>query len=392
MAITLEVYKNIRLVPVRFARAKTGAPAESFPDIDDRAHNFKVPATDGLAESSEIRGPVVGLRKRQKIKLRLLREYIDPAAPLFLTSSDTSTITVITPTAGKKIASGKETTVELQGGDFAGAKPQSARIEVRFGATDGPIIYELTAYVFTPLPVFLQPHLVTIHGSTGTGGVAPTINLSGVMDQFRALWAPCGINFAVQPTKSWSVNLPNANRMRFADVNTVLATEWQANAINIYIVREIDNALGYGFSKSAHAGFGINKPSVFAGERTGAVARALADTYWWANDLAHELGHFFTLWHPTDGTPASGPWVRWETWSMRFLMHNYNYTNRPGPPGNPADWPAFNDFGYGKHSPGNPYRAGLIPLKNVRTGADAGRDAQCATARNHILQGPAHLY
>lgn len=76
---------------------------------------------------------------------------------------------------------------------------------------------------------------------------------------------------------------------------------------------------------------------------------------------------------------------------MHFLMHNYNYTGRSGPPGDPADWPTFNDFGYGKHSSGNPFRAGLIPLKNVRTGAGAGLDAQCSTARNHI-KDPTNLY
>ena len=345
-----------------------------------------------MAESKEIRGAVVGLRKRQKIKLRLVREYIDTSSPLYLTSSDETTIKVVDPAPGKKLAGRKKTTIELQGGDFSQAKPKSAKIEVRYESKDGPIIYELTAYVFTPLPVFFQPHIVTINNNFGTGGIQPVINLDRVMKHVKALWSACGVNLVAQNSKSWSVNLPTANKMRFADVNTVLAAKWQNNTINIYIVREIDGALGYGFSKAAHAGFGINKPSVFAGERTGTVRRRAGDTYWWANDLAHELGHFFTLWHPTDGFPANGPWVRRETWSMRFLMHNYNYTGRSGPPGDPAHWPTFNDLGYGKNSSGNQYRAGLIPLKNVRTGAGAGRDAQCSTARNRIQQGPANLY
>jgi hypothetical protein len=392
VSIKLQAYKEIRLVPVRFERAKSGNPDESLPEIDDRGHNFKVPAVDGAAESKEIRGPVIGLRKRQRIKLRLIRECIDLSAPLYLTSSDEQTVKLVNPAAGKKMASGQKTVVEFEGGDFAGAAPQNARIQVRFGSKDGPILYELTAYVFTPLPVFLQPHIVTVHNSAGSGGTAPPIDLQKVMEQVKSLWAPCGIQFAVQNTLSWSVNLPTANFVRFADVNAVLAANWRANTINIYIVRELEDALGYGFSKSAHAGFGINKPSVFAGQRSGTVKRATGDVYWWANDLAHELGHFFTLWHPTDGTAPPAAWVRYETWSMRFLMHNYNYTGRAGPPGNAAHWPAFNDFGYGKHSSGNPYRSGLIPLKNVRSGAGAGRDAQCSTARNHIRQGPANLY
>lgn len=392
MSQKLQIYKEIRIVPVRFERATTGAPDESCPEIDDRGHNFKVPATGGLAESKEIRGPVVGLRKRQQIKLKLIRECIDTSAPLFLTSSDETVIKVVDPAPDTQLAAGQKTTVKLEGGDFAGAAPKSAKVEVRYETKDGPVIYELTVYVFTPLPVFLQPHIVTVHDATGAGGIQPNIDINRVITQVRALWAPCGVQFAVQPTRSWSVNLPTANQMRFQDVNTVLAANWRANTINIYIVREIVNALGYGFSKSAHAGFGISKPSVFAGERSGTAVRALGDVYWWANDLAHELGHFFTLWHPTDGSPPSGPWVRYETWSMRFLMHNYNYTGRGNIPGDPAHWPAYNDFGYGKHSSGNPYRAGLIPLKNVRTGAGAGRDGQATTARNHISRGPANLY
>jgi hypothetical protein len=395
VAIKLQVYKEYRIVPLRFERAKTGAPDETFPDIDDRGHNFKVPTVDGLAESKEIRGPVVGLRKRQKIKLNLIRESIDLNAPLFLTSSDETAIKIVDPAPGKKLHGVKQTTIEMEGSDFAQAAPKSAQIQVRYQSKDGPIIYELTAYVFTPLPVFLQPHIVTINNNAGTGGVSPSINMDKVMAQVKGLWACCGVNFVVQPTKSWSVNLPTANLMRRGgggDDRNELLKEWQPNSINIYIVREIQGALGQGISKSTYVGSGLIHPCVFAGERTGAVVRGSGDTYWWANDLAHELGHFFTLWHPTDGSPASGPWVRFETWSMRFLMHNYNYTGRSGPPGDPADWTTFNDFGYGKHSSGNPYRAGMVPLKNVRTGASAGRDAQCSTTRNHILLGPVNLY
>jgi len=392
MSIKLQVYKEMRLVPVRFERAKTGAPDEAFPDIDDRGHNFKVPAM-GIAESKEIRGPVIGLRKSQKIKIKLVREQIDHSAPLFITSSDDAVIKVTKPAAGKKLATGKSTIIELEGGDFAEANPKSAKIEVRYESKTGPIIYELTAYVFSPLPVFLQPHIVTINNNAGTGGVKPAINVNNVMTQVKALWAAAGVKFVVQPIKEWSVNLPTANKMMWGDINTVLAKMWQANTVNIYVVREIDDALGLGISKAAHTGFGINKPCVFAGEKSGATIRA--DTYWWANDVAHELGHFFTLWHPTDDTTPSTNWSQWgreDTWSMRFLMHNYNATFRENPPGDPADWPAFNDFGYGLESPGKAFRAGLIPLKNVRTGASAGRDGQCSEARTHILKGPGSLY
>ena len=392
MARELEIYKETRLVAVRFERAVTGDPQIEYPDIDDRAYNFKVPAVDGLAESKEIRGPLVGVTKQKKIKLNLVRELIDNAVPVFITSSDTDVVKILSPADGKPLPSTKKCEIELQGGDFAGAKPKSAHVEVRFESDDGPILYELTVYVFTPLPVFIQPHVVTINNMAGTGGIAPAINIAEVMKQVQALWAPVGIRFIIQTADSWSVNLPGSNVMRWEDVNTVLAKKWRANAINVYIVREIGNALGYGFSKAAHAGFGVSKPSAFAGERLGTIARGPAHNYWWANDLAHELGHFFTLWHPTDGPNTSNAWKRYDTWSMRFLMHNWNYTGRGNPPGNAAHWPEFNDFGYGLHGPGQPFRSGMVPLKNVRTAASAGRDGQTSAVRNHILKGPANLY
>ena len=395
MAIKIKAKNELRIVPVRFERAKKGTPDIVYPDIDDRGHNFKVPAVNGLAESSEVRGPVIGLMKKQNLKINMIRENIDHSAKLYLTSSDETIVNVIAPKKGKKLSSGKSCTIKLKGSDFAGNTPKTAKIEVRFGAIDGPIIYELTTYVFNPLIVSLQPHVLTIHDSTGRGGNAPRMNVNKVMEQVKALWACCGVQFIVQKSKSLSVSLAVANKLTFAEVNNVNntlvnANSWIAGTINVYIVQEIDGALGYGFSKAAHAGFGINHPGVFLGMKSGTDDRS-SDTYWCANDLAHELGHFFSLWHPTDGNDHWTNWRRNETWSMRFLMHNHNKTFRQKPPQGGVNWPTFNEFGYGS-SGNSAYRAGLISMKNVRSGAGAGRDAQCSTARNYIAQGASVLY
>ena len=395
MSIKLKAKDELRIVPVRFERAKDGDPDIVYPDIDDRGHNFKVPAVNGLAESVEIRGPVMGLTKKQEVKVNMIRECIDTSAKLYLTSSDDDAVSVTYPKKGKKISSSKKCTVKLKGGNFTGNTPKSARIEVRFGAADGPIIYELTVYVFNPLIVNIQPHVVTIHNSTGAGGSAPKMKVSKVMEQVKALWACCGIQFNVQKTKSFAVNLATANKLTWGEVNSVNDTtanpdSFVADTINVYIVQEIDGALGYGFSKAAHAGFGITHPGVFLGMKSGNDDRT-SDTYWCSNDLAHELGHFFSLWHPTDGNTHWTNWRRNETWSMRFLMHNHNQTFRQNPPQGGANWPKFNDFGYGT-SGQSAYRAGLISMKNVRSGAGAGRDAQCSTVRNYVAQGGAVLY
>jgi len=396
VAIKLAGMKELRIVPIRFERAQTGAPDIAFPDIDDRGYNAKVPEVNGLAESTEIRGPVMGLTKKQEVSIKMIRENIDTAAELFITSSDESAISIVSPNKGEKCSSGKYCVIKLKGGDFVECRPKPAKIEVRFGAVDGPIIFELTTYIFTPLPIFIQPHIVTIHDPAGSGGHAPTMNLNDVMKQVKALWACCGVQLHVQPEKSFAINLLTANKLAWSEINNVYTESWQANTINVYIMQELDSALGYGFSKDTFAGIKLSNgppavmmshPAVFMGMNSGSSHRS-NDTYWCANDLAHELGHFFTLWHPTDGPDNSWQtWRRNETWSMRFLMHNHNTTFRHNPPQGGSNWANCHDFGYGEK-----YRAGLISMKNIRTTAGAGRDGQCSVVRNHIAQGPGVLY
>ncbi|GLR71898.1 hypothetical protein [Agaribacter marinus] len=388
MTIKLQAKKELRIVPVRFERAATGSPDAAYPEVDDRGHTHTVPQVNGLAASDPIRGGVLGLTKDQEVTIQMVREDIDNNAELYVTTSDEEVVKIITPKDGEKVASGKENKIKLKGGTFSGSTPKSGKVEIRFGAKDGPIIANLVVYTFNRLLVFIQPHIVTVNDPSGANGVAPTLNIDNVMKQVKALWAPCGVHFTVNKAESFDIKLANANKMLFSEVNNVYAKKWVKDTINVYVMQELDSALGYGFSKSAYAGFGLTHPGVFMGMKTGATDRT-AETYWCANDLAHELGHFFTLWHPTDGS-GSG-WQRYETWSMRFLMHNYNYTGRAGAPQGGAHWPEYNNFGYGSYS-GYPYRSGLVSLKNVRTGASAGRDGQCSTVRNHIAQGPSVLY
>lgn len=387
MAINAKVYKELRLVPIRFERAATGAPDITMPDLDDRGHTAKVPAVNGLGASTELRGPVVGVQKDQRIALRLVRAMIDPAAPLYLVSSDETVVAVETPAKGTPVAAGARTVIALKGQAFTGTTPKSAEVQVRFQSDQGPILGVLTVYVFSPLPVAVTPHLVTINNPAGSAGVAPTIDLDPLMAQTKAIWAGCGISLAVQATRAWSVNLPTANRLRFPDdFNGITAANFSPGTINVYIVREVLDACIVGLSRSVvtnvprYAGF---QPGIYLGE----VCGGGRTTYWGANDLAHELGHFFSLWHPSDGPstgtlPAVGwPWARYETWSMRLLMHNWTQTARP-PYGAPP-WADYDDFGYGAK-----VRGALIPLKEVRTGLDqAGRDAQGALARNYVKTG-----
>jgi len=391
MAIKLQAKKELRLVPLRFERATSGVPDIKYPEVDDRGHTHKVPAVNGFAESDPIRGGVVGLCKNQEISIQMVREDIDNGADLYLTSSDEDVFTLIKPTSGGKCATGKKRKIKIKGGSFSGSTPKSADLQVRFGAKDGPIVSLLKVYTFPKQQVVIQPINVTINDSTGTGGVAPSLNISTLMAQVTALWSCCGVELVAQATQNISVSLGQANQVLWAELNQIFAEKWEAGTINVYIVEKLENdALGYGFSKSVFASLGLTHPAAFLAMKDSTTDRS-SEVYYCANDLAHELGHFFTLWHPSDGPSSTHAWTRFETWSMRFMMHNYNSTFRPDISHGVTDWPDFNDFGYGTLN-GYPYRAGLISLKNVRTSAGAGKDGQCSEARNHIGQGPASLY
>ena len=60
-----------------------------------------------------------------------------------ITSSDEEVVRVVSPAADALLPSQKKCLVELQGKDFTSAKPKSAKIEVRYESSDGPVIYEL---------------------------------------------------------------------------------------------------------------------------------------------------------------------------------------------------------------------------------------------------------
>ena len=76
MTVPLPVYRERRVVMVRWVRARHGDPHNGYPDVDNRGTR----APEAAA--------IVGIMKDQSVHVRLLRENIDGAAPLFVTSSD----------------------------------------------------------------------------------------------------------------------------------------------------------------------------------------------------------------------------------------------------------------------------------------------------------------
>jgi len=361
MTVDLHIYKQRRVVPVRFERATRGNPSGSRPDIDDRG------------ERPTEHGPIMGIMQGATAKVRLRRMLIDDAAPLFVTSSNDANVKIVDPADGS-VPSGTTADIELEGVSGGGATANTAQIEVRWNAIDGPVLHRLTAWCFRRRRLTITPHLVTI---AQTGGGAPArasnANVADIMAIVRRIWKPCGISFSVGATQNDAVTFATAGVMSDnpwpGEVDTILGTNWVPNTINAYFVPQIGtgNTLGYGISRPTSVTFGLVNPGIILGDQT--AGGMVHDTMWAANDLAHEVGHFLQLWHPNNLQP---PNEREDTWCRRMLMHNFNLMAQQN------NWQ--DDTGYG------PLRRGcLVTMKDVPR---ITTDAECGTARRALVAGP----
>lgn len=373
-----EVFKTQRIVPLRFLRAVSGIPVTGSPDIDDRGY-FRAGVTVGNDH-----GHVVGVAEGSKAKVKLQRVAVEDAATLFATSSNSATMTVTNTAAA--LPGTRETIIEVTGVKGSGsAAPNTAKLQIRHGSATGPIIGELSVWVLTKLDVKITPHNVTIRDASGTG-IASAADIGAVMDLMKVIWEPCGVSFTINPIQNDVVTFRNAGRARFQDeVNTLLATNFIPNTINAYFIDILEmpgvpGALGAGFSRPNSVAFGTPNPGIITADRNMRGFSRADDVHSLGNTLAHEVGHFFTLEHPdrrspTDAKPRD---FRFDTWTLRMLMHNFN-TRPPR-----TDW--RNDVGYGVGR-----RGALVTMKDL---VDSGNpvhhstDNECVSARTAIVIPP----
>jgi hypothetical protein len=364
VAITLQVHKSRRVVPLRWKRARHGDPHRHFPDVDDRGYR-----------STEF-SPIVGILQGKEAVVRVERELVEDGAELFVTSSNTAKVSIVDPADGKLPAT-KIMDVKLKG--VAGADPEEVQVAVRFGTKTGPVVARLLARCYTRRRVVVTPHVVTIAGPGGVGGVASTANVAAIMELVIAIWRHAGVEFQVGATVNDNVTFATAGILSDnpfpGEIATLLGTNHVPNTINAYFVPQIGTGgvLGYGFSRPSSVTFGTGNPGIILGDRT--AAGDVHDTPWAGNDLAHECGHFFQLWHPNNQQP---PKEREDTWARRMLMHNYNTQ----PKQKKQAWK--DDTGYGQLN-GFARRGCLITHKHID---HIATDNECATSRAAILAGP----
>jgi hypothetical protein len=375
MAINLPVYKQRRLVLTRFKRAVTGDPDSDKPDIDDRGWTGQF-------------GPVVGVTSGTTVTVQLRRERIDTSAALFATSSDTSVFTVSSP-AGGALPAGARADLGLTGG--TGGNPKVAKLQIRFASATGPILHTMDVWVYSKVTVNLTPHRVTIGSAANPAGIPTAVAIATIIDKVKAIWKPCGVDFNVQPTMPDYHLFATAGvaKTRFNDaagthwspeVAQMLAMFFVPNTINAYFVNQLAtddsaNVLGHGISRARSSGSGgaLPQPGILLGDQTSTGINRSGDVMWVANDLAHEIGHFFGLDHPAMSSGA----VRQDTWGRRMLMFNFNLMGKLGGAGGWKD----TAVGYGADASGNPRRGCLVTLKNL---SQVSTDGESTTARTTI--------
>jgi hypothetical protein len=375
MPITQDVFKVHRIVPIRARRAVDGEPDNDHPDLDDR----------GFADPEF--GPVVSLTQGRTVIVRLTRNKLDAAAPLTVVSSDTSIFTIADPASGT-LPTTNDMDVKITGVD-GGGDSRDAKLQVKFAGPDGPVvIFEMRVVVFRELEVDVTPHRITVNSATATG-TAPVADIPKIMDKVQAIWGHYGIRITPQPIRDKTVQFATVNGVSSApfdgtgEVSKLLDTDHVPRTINAYFVPQILSSdpsfitLGLGISRATATSTGIAKPGIILADGPASLARAYV--MFWANDLAHEIGHFFTLEHVEN---AQRPNELEDSWSRRMLMHVFNEmrTPNPFPTGGFKFRPRFVEAGYGLGQ--NTGRRGcMVTLKDLKL---RNFDGEVATARKTI--------
>jgi hypothetical protein len=387
MPVSQEVFKFERIVPIEAKRAvdDEAEPDDIHPDVDDRGY-----------VAPEF-GPVVSVTKGKTVVVRLERFKLDSSAPLTAVSSDTNIFTLDDPKDGK-LPLRRKMDIKITGVD-GGDDRKEAKLRVQFGDKDQALtIFELNVWVFKPLDVDVTPHRITIDGS-GAKGTAPVADIPKIMEKVKAIWGHYGVNIVVHDTIDRTVTMAALNGVNedpfdgTGEVNKLLKVDHQKNTINAYFVQQILSSdpnfitLGLGISVKTAKAQGMKFPGIILADGPASVARNYV--MYWANDLAHEIGHFFTLEHSEN---AQRPAEREDSWSRRMLMHVFNEmrdtTPFPDPPANSKFRPRFTTSGYDLgQSSGR--RGCMVTLKHLK---QLKFDAEVITARKTINGKPEDLY
>lgn len=365
----------VRRTLVKFERApKPLLPYSLTPEIDDRG--FIQRPTMG----QNINGPVVTMVSDAKFCVQLRRVAISNDAELeAVVSSGATSLTINTPNPLPKI---KKVVLKLSAKNKGNTK-----IEIKCKHASGTVVIaRLYIIVLEKITLNVRPYWLTIGKKRVDGTIINKISPLGrkkawkyVFRRVNQIWKPYGIffNFKAFLEKTVALSTPGQLSKNAAGqlkpefdkiVNDVAAAK---NAINVFIVKEVQDYVGIAFTTS----FGAWPNGIVLEKNSRGLVAA-------ANDLAHELGHMLSL--ANLGTPTSPKYnaihadddpssanKKEDRWSLKKLMYSYNPYN----PTRPSDtW--VQDVGYGRH-----LRGAMVTVRDLSNDNDT--DGECKRARDY---------
>jgi hypothetical protein len=338
---------------------------------------------------TDLKGPAVSMARDTNFRIKVIRECIADDVTLVATSADESLVRV--RTAGP-LPNERQMILQLRAETIEGSNPRNTSVKINIRR--GEDLTEIASLQVVVLPLIskeIRPYWVTIDGAAHIVGGAnlsgPTVpvgtrgNIESAIDEANNILWSHGLYFRRLAWREKTVTLPQAGQITWASVNADFRTINEANdsaghateddKVNLYIVRNIDGALGISYSTRR-----FNWPNIgIAVRSTGGLKNTTPVEI--GQTIAHELGHFMGLSdyfvtppiaHSEDDPNDSNK--KTDIWSLKRMMcGSWPASARPG------DGWAHNP-GYGNNNGG-----GMISIRNLP--ADR-TDNECALARRHI--------
>jgi hypothetical protein len=303
--LKLTIHKYQRLCPVRFARAPhatnanavSGPPDANAPDPDDRGFKkclstqyggvlFPVGYDSDLATQSETR-------------VKLVRENISDAAPIYVCSGNDSKLEITSPT---KVANSHSAIIK-----FKVKTHGRCFIEVRYGSETGPVLHRMQVVINSLRTLDIKVHSPIINGFNQLNGVPiqSVFNTKAQIDarfvDVNKIYFPYGIKFDVMASIDNDVHnffFQGGIDLGTAEGGTMRGHNRAGNgAINVIFVPQIIVTRSNGTGGRAWV---IPRDRI-GGAASSAVGNPngftvyLADWATEAQTIAHEIGHVLNL-------------------------------------------------------------------------------------------------
>lgn len=391
MSETINVQGGKRIVvPIRFTRAVTGMTKKDAPDVDDRG--FVMGKRPWRWNKSEARSAQVGIMVGDEVRVKLLREDLSQNAKLYIVSDNPAACKVTDPPKGEKLDSHHDT-FKIKG--VSNKQKKNTRIQVHVGSADGPVIGELEPHVFARRRISVKPYLVRIDqkvGVTVSQGTEPLFSdedIKKVIDEVRAIWRPCGVDFKILSTVKVNIVLRNKDTVTMPaggswaeEIKKVFDLQLKGKKrktrkpyIHWYVINGFLDLSEPVATQRDTAGIGFNLDFAKRLNTCPGIITRQSGIDFRTNTLliSHEIGHFFKLDHPHlkhADDPAK------DSYSRRQLMYPILGLNAAHASPGLTNLPRLNDHGYGSQLMGT-----LILIKNLKK---HNTDNETATVINTI--------